>query len=65
MLTDADRSDAVFALEALPGWHANGRINAVLMNGSAQPMDQDECLGDLLRPVRRTSYTQPAAAKQP
>lgn len=53
MLTDCERGDAVLALEALPGWHAGGRINAVRMDGSAEPMDQDVCLGDLLLPVRR------------
>lgn len=52
LLTDCNRSDAVLALEALPGWHTGGRINAVRFNGSAESMDQDACLGDLLLPIR-------------
>jgi type II secretory pathway pseudopilin PulG len=59
LLTDCQRSDAVLAFEALPGWHAGGRMNAVRFNGSAESMDQDHCLGDLLLPVRPLSEGPP------
>jgi prepilin-type N-terminal cleavage/methylation domain-containing protein len=62
LVTDANRSDAVLALEALPGWHTGGRINAVRLNGSAESMDQDACLGDLLLPIRAPADV-PADAK--
>ena len=47
------RADAVLAFDALPGWHDEGRMNAVLIDGSAGSMDAQECLGDLLKPVSR------------
>ena len=40
-------TDLVLAFESLPGWHFKGKINAVLIDGSAQTMDQDACLADL------------------
>lgn len=58
-ITDVERTNAVLAFEALPGWHAAGRMNAVLLNGAASEMDQTVCLADLQRAIRRPS-TQPA-----
>jgi type II secretory pathway pseudopilin PulG len=43
--------DTVLAFDALPGWHAKGKINAVRVNGTAEPMDRDECLRDLEKPL--------------
>lgn len=56
-VTDADRGDCVLAFEALPGWHTRGRMNAVLLNGSAQGMEQEACMGDLQKPIRATLET--------
>jgi hypothetical protein len=50
--SDRHRTDAVLAFEALPGWHARDRMNAVRLDGAAIPMLADDCLGDLQRPVR-------------
>jgi type II secretory pathway pseudopilin PulG len=47
MTGEAGRSSLVLAFEALPGWHARKRINAVLLDGSARDMDYDKCLEDL------------------
>jgi prepilin-type N-terminal cleavage/methylation domain-containing protein len=41
------RPNLVLAFESLPGWHAKGKMNAVLTDGSALTMDQDACLSDL------------------
>ena len=45
------RPNSVLAFETLPGWHAKNKINAVMNNGSCQPMDADACLNDLLKPI--------------
>lgn len=50
-ITVAFRGDAVLAFESLPGWHQKHWMNAVLVNGSAQTMRDDACLGDLDLPV--------------
>ena len=52
LITDTDRADCVLAFEALPGWHSAGRMNAVLLNGSAQAMEQELCMGDIQQRVR-------------
>jgi prepilin-type N-terminal cleavage/methylation domain-containing protein len=41
------RPNLVLAFESLPGWHAKGKMNAVLVDGSAQTMDEETCLADL------------------
>jgi prepilin-type N-terminal cleavage/methylation domain-containing protein len=46
-LAAVKRPNLVLAFESLPGWHAKGKMNAVLIDGSAQTMDQDACLADL------------------
>ena len=51
-ITDTNRPDPVLAFEALPGWHVKGRMNAVLLSGSGQSMDQEACLEDLQQPIR-------------
>ena len=51
-ITEVKRSSAVLAFEALPGWHAKKRMNAVRLDGSAENMDQEECLKDIATPVR-------------
>lgn len=48
MTTEA-RPDAVLVFDALPNWHAKGTMNAVLVNGSAMTMDEQQCIGDLRR----------------
>jgi hypothetical protein len=50
-ITQPIRADAVLAFESLPGWHQRHWMNALLVNGSAQTMNDDVCLGDLEVPV--------------
>jgi competence protein ComGC len=52
LVDDSNRQDCVLAFEALPAWHARGRMNAALLNGSAVALDQELCLGDLQAPIR-------------
>jgi type II secretory pathway pseudopilin PulG len=52
MISGVKRQSTVLALEALPGWHARARINAVRIDGSAHTMPADECLADLQTPLR-------------
>ena len=54
-LNEANRPDCVLAFEALPGWHAAGRMNAALLDGSASSMEQAKCMEDLYRPIRGPS----------
>ena len=54
LLTDCNRGGVVMAFEALPGWHAARRMNAVTLDGAAQTMDDEGCLGDLRRAIRAT-----------
>jgi type II secretory pathway pseudopilin PulG len=44
------RPDAVVIFEALPEWHEKKKTNACLGDGSAQVIDQQECLADLDKP---------------
>lgn len=62
LISSVNRYDAVFAFDALPGWHTPGRMNAVLLDGSAHSMDQDACLADLRRPLRPHAGNSDAAA---
>ena len=52
LVSDTNRHDVVLAFEALPGWHLKGRMNAVLLNGAGQSMDQEACMEDLQQPIR-------------
>jgi type II secretory pathway pseudopilin PulG len=54
-ISDANRPDVVLVFEALPGWHIRGRMNAVLLNGAGQSMDQEACMEDLQQPIRPPS----------
>ena len=51
-ISDANRPDVVLVFEALPGWHIKGRMNAVMLNGAGQSMDQEACMEDLQQPIR-------------
>jgi competence protein ComGC len=51
-ISDSRRGECVLAFEALPAWHAKGRMNAALLNGAALSMDQEECMADLQTPIR-------------
>jgi type II secretory pathway pseudopilin PulG len=51
-ISDTTRNDCVLAFEALPGWHTRGRMNAVLLDGSASSMDQEPCMADIQSPIR-------------
>lgn len=46
-LASVKRPNLVLAFEALSGWHKKGKMNAVLIDGSATTMDEDACLADL------------------
>ena len=52
LITDTNRSDPVLVFEALPGWHTKGRMNAVMLSGAGNSMDQEECMEDLQQPLR-------------
>ena len=43
------RASLVLVFESLPGWHVKGQINAAMMDGSARPMSNEQCLRDLDR----------------
>jgi hypothetical protein len=45
------RPDAVLAFDAFPRWHSARNMNAVRIDGSALPMEEQECLRDLMREV--------------
>jgi prepilin-type N-terminal cleavage/methylation domain-containing protein len=46
-LASVKRPNLVLAFESLSGWHAKGKINVVLFDGSAMTMDEDACMADL------------------
>ena len=47
------RQDAVLAFDSLPGWHAQGKMNAVTVSIAASAMTVEDCLGDLFEPSAR------------
>jgi hypothetical protein len=51
-LADVTRSNGVLVLEAMPGWHGQGLINIVRLDGSTATITADECFGDLATPIR-------------
>lgn len=51
MLPAVGRTDAVLAFEALPGWHAQRRINVVRFDGSTDTLTDDACFADLAKPI--------------
>lgn len=51
LLAKVQRSSLVLAFDALPSWHQRGQLNVVHTDGSARPMDQEECFRDLDTPL--------------
>lgn len=51
LLSQLRRYNAVLVLDALPDWHANGRINAAMLDGTAQTMRYNDCMRDLDAPL--------------
>ncbi|HSV14843.1 MAG TPA: type II secretion system protein [Tepidisphaeraceae bacterium] len=51
-MTDVRRQDLVLAFEALPGWHFKKKMNVSRIDGSCCTMDDQEAVGDLLKPVQ-------------
>jgi prepilin-type N-terminal cleavage/methylation domain-containing protein len=51
--SEALRASLVLVFDALPAWHAKTKINAALLDGSAQAMEYEECLSDLNTPNDR------------
>lgn len=45
------RPDAIIAFDALPGWHARKRMNMVRLDGSAEPVNEQDGYAELRRPV--------------
>ena len=45
-------ANPVLAYEALPGWHARGKINVVYLNGTATSLPEEDCLADIQTPLR-------------
>jgi prepilin-type N-terminal cleavage/methylation domain-containing protein len=52
LMTDVRRTDVVLAFEALPGWHVKNKMNVARIDGSCCTMNDQDAVGDLLRPVR-------------
>ena len=50
-LSDVKAGDLVLAFETLPGWHGRHLMNVVMTDGQAFPMNDDEGLANLLRPI--------------
>ena len=50
-LPELGRSNVVFTFDALPDWHATGRVNAATLDGSATSMRYQDCLRDLDLPI--------------
>ena len=46
------KPDTVIAYDALPNWHAKGKMNAARADGSATSMDTRDCLGNIMTPLR-------------
>jgi hypothetical protein len=44
------RADVSVAYDALPGWHAKGRVNVLMMDQSIKLLDQDQFFRELQRP---------------
>ena len=43
---------SVLVHDALPNWHSPGRMNAARVDGSVLQMDAQECITDLMTPIR-------------
>ncbi len=52
MIHTITRNDLVVAFDSLPGWHAEGKMNAIMWGGDARIMDVRECLADVMAPVQ-------------
>jgi type II secretory pathway pseudopilin PulG len=52
LLTDVRRQDVVLSFEALPGWHFKKKMNVGRIDGSCCTMDDQQAVGDLLKPIR-------------
>lgn len=50
-ISSATRSSAVLAFDTLPGWHQKHFMNAIMVDGSAQEMREEDCLADLRVPI--------------
>ena len=46
------KSNTVLVFDALPNWHAEGKMNAALIDGSTALMDVTECLTNVMTPLR-------------
>jgi type II secretory pathway pseudopilin PulG len=51
------QGDTVIVYDSLPGWHAAGRMNAARGDGSTVSMDANECLTNLMAPIRKPQQT--------
>jgi prepilin-type N-terminal cleavage/methylation domain-containing protein len=49
---DSANPKMVFTFDALPDWHARGKINAARADGSADTINYQDCLKDLDNPLR-------------
>lgn len=58
-LRDVQREGVVLVLEALPGWHGKGTINAAFVDGSARTMSEKECLTDINLPITKFRVRKP------
>jgi prepilin-type N-terminal cleavage/methylation domain-containing protein/prepilin-type processing-associated H-X9-DG protein len=49
-LSDAP-AQTVLVFDSLPNWHADGKMNAAFVDGSAATMDTRTCLGNVMSPI--------------
>ncbi|CAN5550029.1 hypothetical protein BH09PLA1_BH09PLA1_35820 [soil metagenome] len=46
-VAESMRTNAIILFEALPGWHARGKINVARIDNSVTSVDEEECFSDL------------------
>jgi prepilin-type N-terminal cleavage/methylation domain-containing protein len=55
-ISEIQSSNAVLVFDAMPNWHARGKMNAAKLDGSVVSMDDQECLSDLTRHLRAIQW---------
>jgi prepilin-type N-terminal cleavage/methylation domain-containing protein len=50
--TDTRIPNPVLVFDALPDWHKEGKMNAAHLDGSAESMDTQACITNLMTPLR-------------
>lgn len=61
-ITSGNREHIVLVFDALPAWHAPGKMNAAYTDGSGATLPQEQCVADLMRPIRAVDGSQPGSS---